>query len=83
MGKNKKPVVPRAKDMDDETFLLHFNKRHMDSLPGLTGQFRYSPLAEYGYLRAYHKHIHQPDVTVDVGNGEFEPVIDHEHRRVK
>lgn len=31
------PVVVSADEMDDETFLTHFETRHYDQLPGLKG----------------------------------------------
>lgn len=30
-------MVVNADDMDDETFVLHFEKRHADKLPNLNG----------------------------------------------
>lgn len=29
------PLVVSADDMDDKTFIMHFNNRHADQLPGL------------------------------------------------
>jgi len=31
------PMVVNADEMDDENFLLHFERRHADQLPGISG----------------------------------------------
>lgn len=53
--------VVSADEMDDETFLLHFEKRHHEQLPGLTGfvdTIQQQPEVISAY-RAFHDRLHE------------------------
>ena len=65
-------VVVNAEDMEDETFIKHYNARHLaQDQPKSRRPIEYSPLATYyDCLRAYHRRTHH---TLE--NGEY----DHEH----
>jgi hypothetical protein len=47
--------VRGAKAMDDDTFVKHLNARHLGDI-GLTS---IKPGGEMGYMRAFHKRIHE------------------------
>jgi hypothetical protein len=71
--------------MDDETFLMHWNKRHRKTDSTFVGNLPYSPHStSYTSLRAFHIHCHyaeQDGGTINTGNGPFTPAYDHEHMR--
>lgn len=55
------PVVVNADNMDDETFLMHFEARHNDQLPGLDGfteLTKRSPAMIESY-RVFHDTLHR------------------------
>jgi len=69
-----KTLVVHPSDMDDETFIKHMNLRHLGDM-NLQGPMRYSPLdTYYGALRAFHKRIHDPDIT-----SINDRPVDHDH----
>ncbi len=67
------PVVPAADDMDDDTFVLHFNKRHRDSLGGLTA-LRLQFLTPYVMecYRIFHERLHR--VRIDLNHKHADEV---------
>lgn len=65
---NRKVTVPDADEMDDATFILHFNKRHKDSLGGLAGLLPSIQPYVLSLYRAFHRRLHA--IRID---------LDHEH----
>lgn len=65
-------TVKNADAMDDATFELHINKRHVP-IGGLTA-VRYTDKT----LRAYHRHVHHRGVE----DNESRPV-NHQHREAQ
>lgn len=66
-------LVVAQDEMDDETFVKHYNARHQGDIG--TTPFSYSPhVTYYGAMRAWHRrchnsdwydHNHEPDPHVD------------------
>lgn len=50
--------VVSAEDMDDETFIKHFNKRHADQLPGLVAILPSIDQETLLCYRLFHEHLH-------------------------
>lgn len=50
-------TVPNADDMDDETFVAHFEKRHADQMAGRTTLRLDDELTEM--YRTFHDRIHE------------------------
>ena len=51
-------MVVSADNMDDETFVKHFNNRHADELPGLTAILPIIDPATLKLYRTFHGHLH-------------------------
>ena len=73
------PLIVNADEMDDETFLIHFAKRHPDQMGGLsdfTSQTKRDPELIETY-RKFHDKIHElifameePHEHDDIGKGD-------------
>ncbi len=53
------PVVVNADEMEDETFKAHFEKRHMDQMPGLNGFVEPAHPDTVNSYRIFHETIHR------------------------
>lgn len=54
------PKVVSADDMEDENFILHFNNRHSDQLPGLpNGILDNIDEMTLGCYRTFHDALHR------------------------
>lgn len=72
MATDEVTFVPSAQDMDDDTFKKHFQKRHSESLGGLSGFTERVPSVVLEAYRVFHDRIHRLAIP-----GQ----LDHEHRR--
>lgn len=65
-------MVVSTDDMDDETFIKHFNARHADQLPGITSIIPCIDQETLNTYRTFHSHLHR----------WAEPILEmpHEHR---
>jgi len=52
-------MVVSANEMDDTTFIQHFNKRHADQLPGLTSILPIIDPQTLKMYRTFHEHLHR------------------------
>ena len=75
-------TVPAADDMDDKTFIKHFNLRHSGSLRGLE-HLSLEFLTPYVILcyRTYHDWLHRPDSAFAHLYPSRKPDLDHDHKR--
>lgn len=76
--------VPLSSNMDDQTFVAHWNKRHRKTDSTLAGDLVWSPWStSYGVLRQFHIHCHQAEVdggTIQLDeSGPFTPQYNHKH----
>jgi len=53
------PLVVPIAEMDDETFLIHFEKRHGDQLPGMDGFIDKVHGSTVNSYRVFHDTIHR------------------------
>lgn len=51
--------VVNTEDMDDDTFMLHFEKRHKDQLGGLPGFLPQIDVETLDCYRTFHDKIHE------------------------
>lgn len=80
----RRTEVPLSSEMDDETFVNHWNKRHRHIDSTLSADLVFSSLStSYGSLRAFHIHSHyaeQDGGTIQLNDEEpFTPEYDHTH----
>lgn len=70
MAQTERELVAGHRDMPDENFVKHYNKRHLSDMPNQRGEVRYSALdTYYGALRRFHDRCHR------LGPDEY----DHDH----
>jgi hypothetical protein len=70
------PLVVPIDWMDDETFLIHFEKRHADALPGMDGFINNVHGSTVNSYRIFHDTIHR---LLPLGEPhEHEEVYEHE-----
>lgn len=52
-------MVVSTDEMDDDTFIKHFNARHADKLPGLTSIIPSIDKQTLNMYRTFHGHLHR------------------------
>jgi hypothetical protein len=58
MNEPRKMLVPATYRMDHDTFILHFNKRHSDSIAGMTELPLDMPFDIEQLYRSFHRRLH-------------------------
>jgi hypothetical protein len=72
-------IVRATSKMDSQTFVLHFNSRHGDSLAGMTGlPPNIAEAVELSY-RAFHRQLHRSRVDLDHVHNPSPPEDDVEY----
>lgn len=76
---SEKVIVPSTHEMNDPTFIKHFNKRHRESdTPFFRIDMPYHAGMECGYMRAFHAHCHEAEANGGTVN-DVRPNYDHIH----
>lgn len=79
MPSQDKVSVPLSSEMDDRTFIKHFNKRHRETdTPMFRIDMPYHEGMETRLMRRFHIHCHEAERDGGTVNGE-RPNYDHIH----
>jgi hypothetical protein len=80
VSRRSRVIVPLSSDMDDATFMKHWNLRHRaGDVPSMRIDIPYYDGLECGYMRSYHIHCHEIERDGGTVNGH-RPEYDHDHQ---